>query len=203
MHNNRDAEISAVSCLPQDPAKGFTFNIVVGFWTSKHVEILSLRPTDGTMPTIATTPVFTSAPRSLLLYNFTSDDSKFSNVHLLVGLTDGSIASFVYRNDQLLDQKLVSIGSLPVTMRSCRIGTRQTVLACGSRTAILFWEKERLMYSPLILKVCYTFLFTAMFLTNKFVGCDSCSGIEYKCVPIVHSPCQLRWTGLWEREQLR
>ncbi|KAG2758166.1 hypothetical protein P692DRAFT_20763238 [Suillus brevipes Sb2] len=152
VHNNRDAEISAVSCLPQDPAKGFTFNIVVGFWTSKHVEILSLRPTDGTMPTIATTPVFTSAPRSLLLYNFTSDDSKFSNVHLLVGLTDGSIASFVYRNDQLLDQKLVSIGSLPVTMRSCRIGTRQTVLACGSRTAILFWEKERLMYSPLILK---------------------------------------------------
>ncbi|KAG1776175.1 CPSF A subunit region-domain-containing protein [Suillus placidus] len=152
VHNNRDAEISAVSCLPQDPAKPFALNIVVGFWTSKHVEILSPIPADGTMPTITTTPVLSSAPRSLLLYNFTSDDSKLSNVHLLIGLTDGSIASFMYRNDQLLDQKLVSIGSLPVTMRSCRIGTRQTVLACGSRTAILFWEKERLMYSPLILK---------------------------------------------------
>ncbi|KAG1898161.1 CPSF A subunit region-domain-containing protein [Suillus fuscotomentosus] len=152
VHNNRDAEISAVSCLPQDPAKRFALNIVVGFWTSKHVEILSLRAADGTMPTVTSSPVLPSAPRSLLLYNFTSDDSKFSNVHLLIGLTDGSIASFLYRNDQLLDQKLVSIGSLPVTMRSCRIGARQTVLACGSRTAILFWEKERLMYSPLILK---------------------------------------------------
>lgn len=158
MHNNRDAEISALSCLPQDPAKDFTLDIVVGFWTSKHVEILSVRPADVTMPTIATTPVFPSAPRSLLLYNFTSGDPKLSNVHLLVGLTDGSIASFVHRNDQLLDQKLVSIGSLPVTMRSCRIGTRQTVLACGSRTAILFWEKERLMYSPLILKVVTLFV---------------------------------------------
>lgn len=157
MHNNRDAEISAVSCLPQDPAKRFALNIVVGFWTSKHVEILSLRLADGTMPTVTSSPVLPSAPRSLLLYNFTSDDSKFSNVHLLIGLTDGSIASFLYRNDQLLDQKLVSIGSLPVTMRSCRIGARQTVLACGSRTAILFWEKERLMYSPLILKVCDIF----------------------------------------------
>ncbi|KAG2145900.1 CPSF A subunit region-domain-containing protein [Suillus clintonianus] len=154
VHNNRDAEISAVSCLPQDPTKDFAFNIVVGFWTSKHVEILSLKPADGTMPTISTTPVLSSAPRSLLLHNFTSDDFKLSNTHphLLIGLTDGSVASFVYRNDQLLDQKLVSIGSLPVTMRLCRIGTRQTVLACGSRTAILFWEKERLMYSPLILK---------------------------------------------------
>ncbi|KAG1743291.1 CPSF A subunit region-domain-containing protein [Suillus paluster] len=154
VHNNRDAEISAVSCLPQDPTKEYTLNIVVGFWTSKHVEILSVKPTDGSMPTISKTPALSSTPRSLLLYNFTSDDSKLSSAHphLLVGLTDGSVASFVYRNDQLLDQKLVSIGSLPVLMRSCKIGTRQTVLACGSRTAILFWEKERLTYSPLILK---------------------------------------------------
>ncbi|KAG0700426.1 CPSF A subunit region-domain-containing protein [Suillus ampliporus] len=154
VHNNRDAEISAVSCLPQDSTKEHTINIVVGFWTSKHVEILSLKPADGTMPTISETPALSSTPRSLLLYNFTSDDSKLSSAHphLLIGLTDGSVASFVYRNDQLLDQRLVSIGSLPVSMRSCRIGTKQTVLACGSRTAILFWEKERLMYSPLILK---------------------------------------------------
>lgn len=161
VHHNRDAEISAVSCIPQDPTKNFTSNIVVGFWTSNHVEVLSLGrgAADGSMPTIARTPTLSSTPRSLLMYNFESDGPGSSiNPHLLVGLTDGSIASFVYKNDQLLDQKLVSIGSLPVSMRSCRIGTRQTVLACGSRTAILFWEKERLMYSPLILKVSEQFM---------------------------------------------
>jgi len=156
VHRNRDAEISAVSCIPQDPTKNFALTIAVGFWTSNHVEILSLvrRAADGPMPTIASTLALSSTPRSLLLYNFTSDISASStNPHLLIGLADGSIASFVYKNDQLLDQKLVSIGSLPVSMRPCRIGTRQTVLACGSRTTILFWEKERLTYSPLILKV--------------------------------------------------
>jgi DNA damage-binding protein 1 len=153
-HNNRDAEISAISCLPQDPTKNFTSKIVVGFWTSNHVEILSLIAADATIPMSARTPALSSTPRSLLLYNFISDGSESSvHPHLLIGLTDGSIASFVYKDDQLLDQKLVSIGSLPVSIRSCRIGTKQTVLACGSRTAILFWEKERLIYSPLILKV--------------------------------------------------
>jgi DNA damage-binding protein 1 len=166
VHNDRDAEISAVSCLPQDSTKNFTTKSVVGFWTSNHVEILSLVAADGTMPTIAKTLALSSTPRSLLLYNFTSDGLE-SNVHphLLIGLTDGSIASFVYKNDQLLDQKLVSIGSLPVSMRSCRIGTKQTVLACGSRTAILFWEKERLMYSPLILKVGVRFMAHGLVIT--------------------------------------
>ena len=149
------AEISAVTCLPLDNTKSFAMHIAVGFWMSKVVKILSLeRP--GTMRDVCETSELLAAPRSLLLYRFTGEPGpKLSqpHPHLLVGLVDGSLAAFPFQNGTLGDQKLISIGNLPVTMHTCHTRGRSTVFACGSRTSILFWERDRLQHSPLMLKV--------------------------------------------------
>ncbi|KAF9219239.1 hypothetical protein BS17DRAFT_431256 [Gyrodon lividus] len=146
------AEISAVTCLPLDHTKAYAVNIAVAFWMSKIVKILSL--SEPTMKDICETEELPAAPRSLLLHNFTSETGQKvqSHPHLLVGLTNGSIALFPFEGGRFGDKRLISIGTLPVTMHSCRIKDRSTVFACGSRTSILFWEKERLQHSPLMLK---------------------------------------------------
>ena len=151
------AEISAVTCLPLDSTKPYAMNIAVGFWMSKVVKILSLSEPGTAFKEVCETGKLPAAPRSLLLFNFTSEfgtKDPQSHPHLLVGLVDGSLATFTYQNGELGDQKLISIGSLPVTMHTCRIRDRSAVFACGNRTSILFWDKERLQHSPLMLKVC-------------------------------------------------
>lgn len=153
------AEISAVTCLPLDSTKPYAMNIAVGFWMSKTAKILSLSELGTTMKDVCETGELPAAPRSLLLYNFTTEPggkSPQSHPHLLVGLVDGSLATFPFQNGTLGDQKLISIGNVPVTMHTCCIKDRSTVFACGSRTSILFWEKERLQHSPLMLKVRIT-----------------------------------------------
>lgn len=152
---NCTAEISAVTCLPLDTTKPYAVNIAVGFWMSKVVKILSLLERD-TIKDVCETSELPAAPRSLLLFKFTNESGgkpPQSYPHLLVGLVDGSLATFPFQNGTLGDQKLISIGNLPVTMHTCRIRDRSTVFACGNRTSILFWERERLQHSPLMLKV--------------------------------------------------
>ena len=151
---NCTAEISAVTCLPLDSTKPYAVNIAVGFWMSKVVKVLSLLER-GTFRDVCETAKLPAAPRSLLLFNFTNEsgNSPKSHPHLLIGLVDGSLATFPFQNGTLGDQKLISIGTLPVTMHTCRIRDRSTVFACGNRTSILFWERERLQHSPLMLKV--------------------------------------------------
>ncbi|KAG9315581.1 CPSF A subunit region-domain-containing protein [Chiua virens] len=151
------AEISAVTCLPLDSTKPYATHIAVGFWMSKVVKILSLPSRDGAIKDVCGTSKLPAAPRSLLLYNFSSEpgpggEPSQAHPHLLVGLVDGSLATFPFQNKILGEQKLISIGNLPVTMHTCRIRGRPTVFACGSRTSILFWERERLQHSPLMLK---------------------------------------------------
>lgn len=154
---NCTAEISAVTCLPLDSAKSYAVCIAVGFWMSKVVKILSLER--GVLRDVCETSELTAAPRSLLLYNFTSEPGgkpPQSHPHLLVGRVDGSLAAFPFQNGTLGDQKLISVGSLPVTMHTCHTRDRSAVFACGSRTSILFWERDRLQHSPLMLKVRIT-----------------------------------------------
>ncbi|KAH7910836.1 CPSF A subunit region-domain-containing protein [Hygrophoropsis aurantiaca] len=154
-HYPRSGEISAVSCTPLDPSKPFATCAAVSFWESNHVEIVSLTA-QSSIPTLCKTPSLTSLPRSLLLNNFASNDPQGRNEihpHLLVGMSDGSVGSFVFKGGkELVDQKFNSIGGLPVSLHSCDINGRQVVFACGSRTSILFWEKDRLRQSPLMVK---------------------------------------------------
>ena len=141
-----------MTCLPLDSAKSYAVNIAVGFWVSKIVKILSLF--DGGIKDVCETGLLLAPPRSLLLYGFTNEQAELrSYPHLLVGLVDGSLATFPFQNGTLGNHKLISIDNLPVTMHTCRIRDHSTVFACGSRTSILFWERDRLQHSPLMLKV--------------------------------------------------
>lgn len=178
---NCTAEISAVTCLPLDSTKSYAVNIAVGFWMSKTVKILSLLEEPYTMKDVCKTSELPAAPRSLLLYNFTCEPggkSPQSHPHLLVGLVDGSLATFTFQNGTLGDQKLVSIGNLPVTMHTCRIRDRPTVFACGGRTSILFWERERLQHSPLMLKVCISGVLMMIFWLTE---CRAYTGHQRSC----------------------
>jgi DNA damage-binding protein 1 len=149
------SEISAVSCTPPNSSKNFTNYIAVSFWGSNCVKLFS---PESNLTVICETPSLPALPRSLLLHNFgQSTRTKDPDYHpyLLVGLTDGTVVSFAFQNKELVDQNIFSLGELPVFLSPCQVDSRKTVITCGSRASILFWERETLHHSPVILKVCW------------------------------------------------
>lgn len=100
-------------------------------------------------------PSLTALPRSLIFYNFgrdTKPNAPDYHPHLLVGLGDGNVVSYSLRNNELVDQKIISLGDLPVFLSTCLVDNRKVLFACGSRASILFWDRETLRHSPVILK---------------------------------------------------
>lgn len=149
-------EISAVSCTPLNPSKSY---IAASFWGSNCVKLFS---PEANLDRICEPHSLPALPRSLLLHNFgqsTNTRDHDYHPHLLVGLTDGTIVSYALKSEnegsklQLVDQNIFSLGDLPVFLSACQVDSRRTVFACGSRASILFWEKETLRHSPVILKV--------------------------------------------------
>lgn len=148
-------EISAVSCTPINPSRNFTNYIVASFWGSNCVKLFS---PESNLTVICESPNLLALPRSLLLHNFgQSSNTKDPDYHphLLAGLTDGTVVSYAFKNKELVDQSIFSLGDLPVLLNACQVDSRKTVFACGSRASILFWEKDTLRHSPVILKVCW------------------------------------------------
>jgi DNA damage-binding protein 1 len=148
------SEISAISCTPMNPSKNFTNYIAVSFWGSNQVKLFS--PQDG-LSVICQAPALQALPRSLLFYNFgnnTSSKAPDYHPHLLIGLADGTVVSYSWRNNELSDSKTISLGDIPVFLNVCQVDGRKALFACGSRASILFWDKETLRHSPVILKAC-------------------------------------------------
>ncbi|KAI5995209.1 CPSF A subunit region-domain-containing protein [Pisolithus albus] len=156
-------EISAVSCVPLS-GKGFakhTTSIAASFWKSDYVKIMRLHslrdaaslPPDGLIAEVCRSERLPAAPRSLLLHTFiTNEDDKGMYPYLLVGLVDGTVASFVYKDNTLLDMKLISVGVFPVSLHPAVVNGKGAVMACGNRGSVLAWEKGRLLHSPLMIK---------------------------------------------------
>lgn len=95
-------------------------------------------------------------PRSVLLHNFGSGRSSKEEdfqPHVLAGLTDGSVVALSFKNNELKDQKVFSLGTAPVSLSVCEVDGKRTVFASGSRSAVFFWDKQRLRQSPVMLKV--------------------------------------------------
>lgn len=148
-------EISAISCAPLNTSKNFTHYIAVSFWETNYVKIVL--PEKGLRDDGDEFPSLPALPRSLLWYNFgESANPKDSDYHphLLVGLADGAVVSYPFKDRKLGDPKTFSLGDLPVFLNACQVENKKTVFACGSRASILFWEREMLRHSPVILKVC-------------------------------------------------
>ncbi|KIN94881.1 hypothetical protein M404DRAFT_17165 [Pisolithus tinctorius Marx 270] len=156
-------EISAVSCVPLS-GKSFakhTTHIAVSFWKSDHVKIVKLLSpreaaaslSDCLIADVCASERLPAAPRSLLLHAFgINGDDKQMHPHLLVGLVDGTVVSFAYKDNALVDMKLISVGVLPLSLHPVVVNGKSGVVACGSRASVLGWEKGRLVHSPLMIK---------------------------------------------------
>lgn len=153
-----------ISCAPLDPTKNFTKHIAVAFWGSNRVKVF-----DPNSPDVCETPSLPALPRSLLFHNFgedTSSKGKNHHPHLLVGLGDGTLVSFSFRAKELGDQRIISLGDLPVSLSVSPKDERKPLIACGSRASILFWERETLRHSPVPLKVDIPFTRSRWIIAN-------------------------------------
>jgi len=153
-----DDEISSVSCLPVDPARPYTPQIVVGFWGSNRVQILSVIDSSNPFKHLCSSETYSSVPRSVLLHNFgTSHDRNQPDYrpHLIVGLADGTVVSQAYNaSEYKLQPPNVSIlGGAAVHLTSYDVDGRWCVFACGSLGEVYYWNNARLQRSPIPLKV--------------------------------------------------
>jgi len=143
--------------MPLNPSKNFTHYIAASFWGSNRVKLFSPQ---AKLDHICETRSLPALPRCLVLHNFgqsTNPKDHDYHPHLLVGLTDGTVVSYAMKSEneglKLVNQNIFSLGDLPVFLSACQVDSRKTVFACGSRASILFWERETLRHSPVILKV--------------------------------------------------
>jgi DNA damage-binding protein 1 len=119
------------------------------------VEILSLESNDAYMTTLCAAEALSALPRSVSLYNFGNHPPGGPDFHpyLLAGLADGTLVSFAMKDNSLSDKKVISLGDAPVCLAACEVENRRAVFACGSRAAAIFWDKDRLQYPAVLLKV--------------------------------------------------
>ncbi|EIN12704.1 hypothetical protein PUNSTDRAFT_97523 [Punctularia strigosozonata HHB-11173 SS5] len=146
-------DISAVSCLPLNPGNLISAFIAVGFWGSNNVMILCQK--GNILELELQTDPLPALPRSLLLYNFgTSFGKKDPNyhAHLLIGLADGSLVSYAYARKELKDKKVVPLGASPVSLVPCEANGKKAIFCCGTRAAVVYWDRDRLQNAPALLK---------------------------------------------------
>ncbi|THV04459.1 hypothetical protein K435DRAFT_649225 [Dendrothele bispora CBS 962.96] len=146
-------EISAVSCTPLNSSKNFTSNVAVAFWHTNRIKILKFSEEGFTF--ITESPELSAPARSLLFYNFGIDnkpDESDYHAFLLAGLADGTLVTMTWIRNELHSVKVVSLGAGPVCLSADEVQGKRTVLAAGSRSVMVSWEKSGLHYSPVTLK---------------------------------------------------
>ena len=194
------SEISAISCVPLNPAKHASRYIIAAYWNSNIVEIFSI--SEIGLKSESKTPPLPAVVRSILLFNFGNDVSPKGADHhafLLAGLGDGSVASMLWKDNKLTDLTVVSLGHAPVSLTPFQVDDKHTVLAAGNRATVFFYDskKHRLANSPIMLKVgifVCSFLsrqnsirfklgnFCCGSISDKFIWFVAHSGITYRPV---------------------
>ena len=71
----------------------------------------------------------------------------------MVGLADGSVATLSIQGKELRDLKIFPLGVTPVSLNVTEVDGKRMVFASGSRTAVFYWERQRLMQSVVMMKV--------------------------------------------------
>ncbi|KAK7056644.1 hypothetical protein VNI00_002361 [Paramarasmius palmivorus] len=160
-------EISAISVAPLKDSDVSTRFIGIAFWTTNQIKVYrytvhGLKVQFQSMPLPAMV-------RSLLFFDFGRGKTSEQTGHhpcLIAGLSNGSVVSFVLdfewkkqKNgpDYMVlkgfkDMKIVSLGVNPVCLSVCPVEGKRAVIASGSRSTILSWERSRVHYSPVVLK---------------------------------------------------
>ncbi|THG98601.1 hypothetical protein EW026_g3605 [Hermanssonia centrifuga] len=144
-------EVSTVSCAPFDRSKHFSVYAAAAFWDPNIVRILSLK--DRTLNTICEVTL-PSVARSLLLHNFGTGHKSDTDYHpyVVAGLIDGTVACLRFQNNEMLDKKIFPLGTAPVSLAACTVDQKPVVLAVGSRSSILDWERQRPHQSSVMVK---------------------------------------------------
>jgi DNA damage-binding protein 1 len=153
-----DDEISCLSCLPVDPSKPFTPQVVVGFWGSNRVKIFSVIDNSNPFKLICSSEPYSSVPRSVLLHNFGTSNERSQpdyRPHLMAGLADGTVVSQAYNSSehQLRPPNISTLGGAAVHLTSYEVDGRRCVFACGKIGEVYYWNNTRLQRSPISLKV--------------------------------------------------
>jgi DNA damage-binding protein 1 len=145
-----------VSLMPVNTQLPYSKLVTVAYWGTNVVEIFNMK--DGSLRATARSPPLPAVVRSLLLFNFGNDNSNKGEdyrVFLLAGLGDGSIATMMWKDGGLHDLKIVSLGHAPVNLTPCEVDGRKAVFAAGNRSTLFSVDKNRLVNSPVTLKVRY------------------------------------------------
>ncbi|KAF8516138.1 CPSF A subunit region-domain-containing protein [Hysterangium stoloniferum] len=162
-------EISALTIQPYDPSQQFSNYVAVGFYESNTVCIV--KTVD--LMRVALLPIpLPHLPVSIILCQFglegknrrkSVSSSRNYPSHLLVGLGDGNLhvysLNFLEYDANVMDQKVIPLGSTrPVFLSSfhhsiddVKVG-EQCIVACGTVSAVLYWDNGRLKHSPLVRK---------------------------------------------------
>ena len=152
-----------MSCVPLDPAKFFSIYVTVSYWGSNIVEIFLLEA-KGFVPLSKSSPL-PALVRSVVLHNFGSDhSSKGADYHpyVLAGLGDGSLVLIPWKDKQLKDNKIISLGQTPVSFAACEVDKKRVIFAASNRATAISLEKNRLRISPIMLKVSIPWSFYAV-----------------------------------------
>ena len=143
--------------MPLDSQKPFSTILTVAYWGSNIVEAFVI--SKGILSMKAQSPRLPAVVRSLFLYNFgtgVSPKDPDHHAYLLAGLGNGSIATMSWKDNNLWDLKITSLGKTPVGVTPCDVDGRRSVIAAGNRASVFVFENNRLTNSPIILKVSTT-----------------------------------------------
>ena len=128
----------------------YSLYIVVGFWSTYTVDLLSVASTDGYFEPVCNSISLPALPRSLLLHDFGNAP------HLLVGLRDGTLVAFTFAKNEFQDKRVFSLGTEPVGLTQFEMGEKKVVFASGSRAALFYSERGILQHSSILIKVNVT-----------------------------------------------
>lgn len=165
-------EISALSCTPLDTTKMFSLYVVVGFWSTHTVDLLSVASANGYFEPVCDSLTLPALPRSLLLHDFGNAP------HLLVGLRDGTLVAYAFVKNQFQDKRVFSLGTEPVGLTWFEMGEKKVVFANGSRAALFYLEKGILQHSSVLIKVnlssrCRTASLIPFWQTGRLCECEN------------------------------
>lgn len=124
----------------------------------------------------------------------------------MVGLADGSVAtlSIQLESKELKDLKIFPLGVTPVSLNVTQVDGKRMVFASGSRTAVFYWERQRLMQSVVMMKVrekpCPNLLIAEY---GNTIGCGGWNELKYDALPVVpafgYVDVIIHWPDSWDR----
>lgn len=165
------SEISAVTCIPISASAKFAQFLGAAYWGLRQVVVYSCKQKTAEATVLNFQEVCRSASlpapvRSILFLDFDSPskNTKAKQTFLLAGLTNGTIAVMSWSpvagkepSGTLGEPRIVALGYLPVSLTTCIVGEERVVLAVGSRVTLIGCNNGRVIFSPVIVEVCFPF----------------------------------------------